>query len=259
MVGGAYKAMGSRIEIIGFTGIPDVSDGDDPGHLMLDAARRQGVTFDSGDVVVVKQKIVSKAEGRLVALRDVSPSALALQIAAETGKDPRHTEVVLRESRRIVKMDMGLIISETRHGIVCANAGVDASNVGVEEAVCLLPLDPDASAARIRSVLEKESGSDLAVIISDSIGRPWRMGIVDMAIGVSGLAPLKDYVGQIDNDGYELRVTIVAIADELASAAELVTGKLERVPAAVIKGYEFSKGEGGAEELIIKRERDLFR
>ena len=251
--------MGSRIEIIGLTGIPEVTKGDDPGRLILDAARGMGVTFDSSDVVVVKQKIVSKAEGRIVALRDVSPSDLAAQIAAETGKDPRHVEVVLRESRRIVKMDRGLIIAETRHGIVCANAGVDASNVGVQGAVCLLPTDPDASASKIRSFLEKETGADLAVIISDSIGRPWRTGIVDKAIGVSGLEPVKNYVGQKDDYGYELKVTAVAIADELASAAELVTGKLERVPVAVIKGYSYAKGEGGARELIMDRDRDLFR
>ncbi|MEE9199297.1 MAG: coenzyme F420-0:L-glutamate ligase [Dehalococcoidia bacterium] len=251
--------MASRIEIIGLAGIPEVSEGDDVGRLILDAARGQGVSLVSGDIVVVKQKIVSKAEGRLVALRDVCPSDLARRIAAETGKDARQTEVVLRESRRIVKMDMGLIISETRHGIVCANAGVDASNVGVEDAVCLLPLDPDSSAARIREILEKETKADLAVIVSDSIGRPWRTGIVDVAIGISGLEALRDYVGQKDDYGHELRVTVVAIADELASAAELATGKLERVPVAAIKGYSFARGEGGAGALILERERDLFR
>ena len=210
-------------------------------------------------MVVVKQKIVSKAEGRVVPLCDVCPSEMAVQIASEHGKDPRHVEMVLRESRRIVKMDMGIIISETIHGIVCANAGVDASNVGVEDAVCLLPQDPDSSAARIRNRLERESGSQLAVIISDSIGRPWRNGIVDTAIGVSGLEPLRDYIGQKDNDGFDLKVTVVAIADELASAAELITGKLERVPVAIIKGYSFSPSETGASGLVMERDRDLFR
>lgn len=213
----------------------------------------------SGDVVVIKQKIVSKAEGRVVPLCEVCPSEMAVQIASEHGKDPRHVEMVLRESHRIVKMDMGIIISETKHGIVCANAGVDASNVGMEEAVCLLPEDPDDSAARIRSMLERETDSQIAVIISDSIGRPWRNGIVDMAIGVSGLEPLRDYIGQKDSDGFDLKVTVVAIADELASAAELVTGKLERVPVAIIKGYSFSPSESGASSLIMERDRDLFR
>ncbi len=240
-------------------GIPEVSHGDDLGNLILGTLRQQGIDLGSGDVVVIKQKIVSKAEGRVVPLCEVCPSEMAVQIASEHGKDPRHVEMVLRESHRIVKMDMGIIISETKHGIVCANAGVDASNVGMEEAVCLLPEDPDDSAARIRSMLERETGSQIAVIISDSIGRPWRNGIVDMAIGVSGLEPLRDYVGQKDSDGFDLKVTVVAIADELASAAELVTGKLERVPVAIIKGYGFSPSESGAGSLIMERDRDLFR
>ncbi|MFQ5933038.1 MAG: coenzyme F420-0:L-glutamate ligase [Dehalococcoidia bacterium] len=251
--------MGSRIEIIGLAGIPEISKGDDLSQIILDASRKEGLTFDSGDVVVVKQKIVSKAEGRIVHLSSISPSDLATRIAEDTGKDPRQVEVVLRESRRIVKMDRGLIISETHHGIVCANAGVDASNVGIEDAVCLLPLAPDASATRIRVSLKKAVGVDLAVIISDSIGRPWRSGIVDMAIGVSGLEPVRDYVGQKDDYGRQLKVTAVAIADELASAAELATGKLERVPVAVIKGYSYSKSEEGATSLIMEPEQDLFR
>ncbi len=244
-------------------GIPEVSHGDDLGNLILGTLRQQGIDLGSGDVVVIKQKIVSKAEGRVVPLCEVCPSEMAVQIASEHGKDPRHVEMVLRESRRIVKMDMGIIISETRHGIVCANAGVDASNVGMKEAVCLLPEDPDDSADRIRSMLERETGCQIAVIISDSIGRPWRNGIVDMAIGVSGLEPLRDYIGQKDSDGFDLKVTVVAIADELASAAELVTGKLERVPVAIIKGYSFSPSfspsESGAGSLIMERDRDLFR
>ena len=240
-------------------GIPEVSHGDDLGNLILDTLRQQGIDLGSGDVVVIKQKIVSKAEGRVVPLCEVCPSEMAVQIASEHGKDPRHVEMVLRESHRIVKMDMGIIISETRHGIVCANAGVDASNVGMKEAVCLLPEDPDDSASRIRSTLERETGSQIAVIISDSIGRPWRNGIVDTAIGASGLEPLRDYVGQKDSDGFDLKVTVVAIADELASAAELVTGKLERVPVAIIKGYSFSPSESGAGSLIMERNRDLFR
>jgi coenzyme F420-0:L-glutamate ligase/coenzyme F420-1:gamma-L-glutamate ligase len=251
--------MGNRVEIIGLSGIPEVTEGDDIGRLIIDAAEAQGVSLEPGDVIVVKQKIVSKAEGRIVKLVDVAPSPLALQIAKDFDKDPRHVEVVLRESRRIVKMDMGLIISETRNGLVCANAGVDASNVGVEEALCLLPEDPDGSAHRIRTTLEGKTGGPIGVIVSDSIGRPWRNGIVDLAIGVSGLESLRSYVGQADDDGYELKVTVVAVADELASAAELVTGKVERSPVAVLKGYAFTGGGGGAGDLVMDRDKDLFR
>ena len=251
--------MVSRVEVLGLPGIPEVKEGDDVAHIILDAARAAGVSLDPGDVVVVKQKIVSKAEGRVVPLNTITPSPLALEIARRFDKDPRHVEAVLGESSRIVKMDQGLIISETRHGLICANAGVDASNVGLEEAVVLLPEDPDASAQAIRNALESETGNQLAVIISDSIGRPWRRGIIDLAIGISGLVPLRDYVGQADDDGRELKVTVVAEADELASAAELVTGKLERCPVAIIKGSGIPLGEGRATDLVMDPAKDLFR
>ena len=181
-------------------------------------------------------KIVSKSEGQLVDLRTITPSALAVRIAEQFGKDARQVDVVLRESARIVRMERGIIICETRHGLICANAAVDASNVA-GETVCLLPSDPDASAARIRAGLREQTGADVAVIISDSFGRPWRNGIVNVAIGVAGMHPLTDYRGQTDPSGYDLRVTVMAVADELASAAELVMGKVDKVPVAVIRGY----------------------
>ena len=251
--------MVSRVKVLGLPGIPEVKEGHDVARIILDAASAAGVSLDPGDVVVVKQKIVSKAEGRVIPLNSITPSPFAREIACRFDKDPRHVEAVLRESNRIVKMDQGLIIAETRHGLICANAGVDASNVGLEEAVVLLPEDPDASAHAIRTVLESETGSQLAVIISDSIGRPWRSGIIDLAIGISGLVPLRDYVGQTDDDGRELKVTVVAEADELASAAELVTGKLERCPVAVIKGSGVPLGEGRATDLVMDPAKDLFR
>ena len=251
--------MVNRVEVLGLPGIPEVKEGDDVARIILDASRSAGVPLDPGDVVVVKQKIVSKAEGRVIPLDSFTPSPLALEVARRFDKDARHVEAVLRESSRIVKMDQNLIISETRHGLICANAGVDASNVGLAEAVVLLPEDPDASAQAIRTTLESETGNKLAVIISDSIGRPWRSGIIDLAIGISGLSPLRDYVGQDDDDGRELKVTIVAEADELASAAELVTGKLERCPVAVIKGSGVPLGQGRATDLVMDPAKDLFR
>ena len=251
--------MVNRVEVLGLPGIPEIREGDDVARIILDAASAASVSLDTDDVVVIKQKIVSKAEGRVFALQSFIPSPLAREIALRFDKDPRHVEAVLRESSRIVRMDQNLIISETRHGLVCANAGVDASNVGLEEAVVLLPEDPDASAQTIRATLEAETGTRLAVIISDSIGRPWRKGIIDLAIGISGLSPLRDYVGQADDDGRELKVTVVAEADELASAAELVTGKLERCPVAVIKGSGVPLGEGRATDLVMDPAKDLFR
>lgn len=252
-------SMNSEITIIGLRGMPEVKPGDDLAALIIEAAKRQGTLIADGDVLVVKQKIVSKAEGRLVDLRHVEPSDFALQTAEEMGKDPRHVEVVLRESKRIVKMGPNLIIAETRHGFVCANAGVDTSNVGAGDVVSLLPLDPDASAEGIRIDLAKRLGVKVGVIISDSMGRPWRTGLIDVAIGIAGLKPLEDYVGQQDPFGYTLKVTMIAIADELASAAELVTGKLSRVPVALIKGCEYPRGRGKAKELVMEPERDLFR
>ncbi len=248
-----------EVRVIGVEGIPEVRPGDDLVGLILAALDRQGLRLADGDVVVVTQKVVSKAEGRIVDLTTVEPSAFARNVAGRTGKDPRHVEVILRESVRVVRMDRGVIITETRHGFVCANAGVDASNVGPGPLVTLLPEDPDASAARIRAGLMAATGADVAVVISDTFGRPWREGIANVAIGVAGMLPIRSYVGQQDPYGYPLRVSNVAVADELASAAELVTGKLLGVPVAVVKGYDYPRGEGSARMLVRPPERDLFR
>jgi coenzyme F420-0:L-glutamate ligase / coenzyme F420-1:gamma-L-glutamate ligase len=247
------------VSIIALEGIPEVSEGDDIARLILDSTERQAIRFEDDDVLVIKQKIVSKAEGRFQDLKDVEPSPFALELARNWEKDARHVEVVLRESKRIVRMDHGVIICETRHGLVCANAGVDASNVPGHERVVLLPVDPDASARRVRDAIARETGVHLAVIISDTFGRPWRTGYTEVAIGIAGMLPILDYVGQEDAQGRELRATWICIADELASAAELVTGKISQVPVALIRGYAVPKGEGSAAELVRQAERDLFR
>jgi len=254
------------IEILPVEGIPEIQPGDDLGAIVGEAIARSIGALQDGDVVAVTQKVVSKAEDKLVYLPDIEPSALARQIATDWEKDARQVEVVLRESKRIVRMVRGLIISQTRHGFICANAGVDASNVA-SETVCLLPDDADASAESIRqSLLGKFfAGTDGAehpfgVIVTDSFGRPWRNGIVNVAIGVAGMAPLADYRGQYDPNGYELRASVLAIADELASAAELVMHKLAARPVAVIRGYNVhALGETGtALDLVMTEERSLF-
>ena len=245
------------LEILPVGGIPEVCPGDDPSALIARAAGDD--LLKTGDVVVVTHKVVSKAEGRLVDLGTVEPSALAKGFAARYDKDPRQIEVVLRESKRIVRMDRGIIISETHHGFVCANAGVDASNVPSDEMVCLLPLDPDASARRLRDALRNRLGLDLAVVVSDSFGRPWREGITNVAIGVAGMQPLADYRGDRDPHGYPLTASVLAVADELASAAELVMGKTIGVPVAVVRNYPYEKGPGTGRDLLMEPERDLFR
>ena len=244
------------LEVLAVEGIPEVRPGDDLADLI---ARAEGQDLRAGDVVVVTHKIVSKAEGRLVDLRIVEPSAFAKGFAARYGKDPRQIEVVLRESRRTVRMDRGIIISETQHGFVCANAGVDASNVPGEDMVCLLPVDPDASAERLREALAARAGAELAVIVSDSFGRAWREGITNVAIGVAGMEPLADYRGETDPHGFPLAASVLAIADELAAAAELVMGKTTGIPVAVVRGYPYERAAGTGRALIMPPERDLFR
>jgi coenzyme F420-0:L-glutamate ligase/coenzyme F420-1:gamma-L-glutamate ligase len=247
-----------ELRVIGLGGLPDVRPGDDIAALILEAVGRQGTPLATGDVLVVTQKIVSKAEGRVVALADVKPGAEAARLAQETEKDPRVVELILRESRRIVRQAGPVLITETRHGFVCANAGVDASNVG-RGLVTLLPEDPDRSAEEIRAGLRKRAGLEVAVVISDTFGRPWREGHTNVAVGIAGMEAFVDYVGQVDPHGYELRVSTLAVADELAGAAELVMGKLSGVPAAIIRGYEYPQGSGKARDMIRPPERDLFR
>ena len=251
--------MSEDVRIIGIAGIPEVRPGDDLAAAILDAAQKQGIAFENGDVLVVTQKVVSKAEGRIVDLASVSPGAFAEQIAQQWEKDARVVETVLRESARIVRMGHGVMICETKHGLICANGGVDASNVEQLGTVTLLPVDPDASAEALRQRIEQAAGVSLAVIITDTFGRPWREGHINFAIGVAGMLPLHDYTGQIDPAGYELRVTSMAIADELAAAAELAHGKLDRVPVAVVRGYEYPQGCGAARDMIRDTEKDLFR
>ena len=239
------------ISIMPVEGIPELREGDDLAALIADR-----VELEDGDVVVVAQKAISKTEGRVVRLDDVEPSARAQELAADT--DPSRLEVILREAARIVRTRPPLVIAETTHGFVCASAGVDASNAPEPDTVVLLPLDPDASAARLREELRVRSGRDVGVIVADSFGRAWRQGTTDVAIGASGVEVLRDLKGERDATGYELHATVIAIADELAGAAQLVMGKLDGVPAAVVRGAAV-RGDGTAAELVMPAERDLFR
>jgi coenzyme F420-0:L-glutamate ligase/coenzyme F420-1:gamma-L-glutamate ligase len=251
--------MPSEIRVYGLDGIPEVRPGDDVVGVLVSALEASNLTLEAGDILVVTHKIVSKAEGRLVDLATVEPSSLAEDWAAQWEKDARQVEVVLRESKRIVRMDRGVMICETRHGFVCANAGVDASNVPGDHVVCLLPLDPDASARAIREGLRERLGVAPPVIISDSFGRPWRKGIVNITIGLAGMSPFADYRGVTDPYGYDLRVSVMAVADELAATAELMAGKTEARPVALIRGYTFNPEEGSANDLVMDPTRDLFR
>jgi coenzyme F420-0:L-glutamate ligase/coenzyme F420-1:gamma-L-glutamate ligase len=232
-------------------GLPEIEQGADLAALIVER-----VELAHRDVLVVAQKAVSKAEGRVVHLDEVEPSERARELAGD--EDARRLEVILRESARIVRSRPPLVIAETRHGFVCASAGVDSSNAPEAGAVVLLPVDPDASAQRLRDRLRELAGAEVGVIVSDSFGRPWRLGTTDVAIGLAGIRPLLDLKGTVDRAGYELHATVIAVADELAGAAELVLGKTGGVPAAVIRGYDAS-GEGTARELVIPAERDLFR
>jgi coenzyme F420-0:L-glutamate ligase/coenzyme F420-1:gamma-L-glutamate ligase len=246
------------LHVFGLPGLPEVTRGADLARLIAGAAARADHRVDAGDVFVVAQKIVSKAEGAMVPLDTVTPSPLASQWAAAYGKDARVVEVVLRESRRIVRMDRGIVIAETRHGFVCANAGVDASNVP-PGFVTVLPADPDASAERIRAALDAAFGCPVAVIVSDTFGRPWREGVVNVALGVAGLRPLRDYRGSTDTYGRPLTSTVIALADELASAAELVMQKTACTPVAIVRGAAAWLGEGTGRMLVREPSRDLFR
>ena len=246
------------VEVIGLPGFPEVKPGMDIPRLILEGAKNAGIGLRNKDVIVIKQKIVSKAEGRLVELRKVLPGSRANAVAKKLGKDPRLVELILKESTRIVRTGHGVIITETHHGFICANSGVDQSNVKPGFAA-LLPKDPDRSAAKIRESLRVLTSKDAAVVISDTFGRPWRKGQTDVAVGSSGIAPLYSYAGSKDSHGYELRVTEPALVDEIASAAELVTGKLRRIPVAVVRGVEYHRDEGGVGSLLMEKNRDLFR
>jgi len=239
------------IEVLPVEGLPEIGPGDDLGALIAGA-----VDLRDRDVLVVAQKAVSKAEGRVVRLEEVEPSAHARELAGDD--DPRRTEVILRESARVVRSRPPLVIAETRHGFVCASAGVDASNAPGPGELVLLPVDPDASAERLRRRLRELTGAEVGVIVSDSFGRPWRQGTTDVALGAAGLRPLLDLRGRRDRVGYELHTTQIAVADEIAGAAQLVMRKTAGIPAAVVRGLDLA-GEGSAQELVMPAERDLFR
>ena len=240
-----------ELRVLPVEGLPEIGEGDDLGALIAERAE-----LEDGDVIVVAQKVVSKAEGRVVRLADVEPSARARELAG--GDDARRLEVILGEAERIVRSRPPLVVVETRHGFVCASAGVDASNAPEPGSVVLLPVDPDASAARIRDRLRELTGRSVGVIVSDTFGRAWRQGIANVAIGAAGVEVLRDFRGHYDANGYELHTTVIAIADEIAAAAELVMGKLEGVPAAVVRGLDVV-GEGTARDIVMPREQDLFQ
>jgi coenzyme F420-0:L-glutamate ligase/coenzyme F420-1:gamma-L-glutamate ligase len=241
----------TELRVIPVRGLPEIAAGDDIAAMIAGA-----VELADGDVVVVAQKIVSKSEGRIVQLADIEPSEQARELAGE--EDPRKIEAILREAVRLVRVRPPLIVAETRQGFICGSAGVDASNAPAEGTLVLLPVDPDASAEGLRHRLNELTGGDVSVVVSDSFGRPWRIGTTDVAIGAAGLTVLDDLRGTTDRRGYELRSTQIAVADELAAAAELVMGKAKGIPAAVIRGADV-RGEGRARDLVIPEERDLFR
>ena len=246
---------------IGVVGLPEIEPGVNLGHMIAEAAERQGTPISHDDILVVTHKIVSKAEDRVVELSSVEPSEFAAAYAAAAGRDPRLVELVLRESTAIVRMDAerGVLITETHHGFVCANAGIDMSNVPDEESACLLPVDPDASARRIRAEVEKQTGIAPPIIISDTFGRAWRDGHVNFAVGIAGMDPMVDYRGTDDAHGRTMHVTTIAVADELAATAELVTAKAINVPVAIIRGLPYASAVGSTSALLRERSRDMFR
>lgn len=248
-----------QLIVTAINGLPEILPGNDLATLIRDAARRQREQIRDADIVVIAQKIVSKSEGRIVHLPDVVPSKRAREMAAEAGKDPRQIEVVLGECAKIVRWERGILICETHHGFVCANAGVDRSNAGAPDTVVLLPVDPDASATRLRDAFREATGATVSVVVTDTFGRAWREGHTNVAIGIAGLPALKRYVGQRDPEGYELRVTEIAVADEIAGAAELVMGKLDRCPVALVRGFTLDEPAETAQEYVRPADRDLFR
>lgn len=249
----------NTIAIIPVPGVPQIRPGDDLPALLLAAIDAAKVGLKDGDILVLCQKIVSKAEGAVVDLGTVTPSAFARQVADMWDKDPRMVEVVLTESSRIVRMKNGVVITESKHGWVCANSGVDASNTLADDVVILLPKDPDASARRLRLAIERERGTSIGVVITDTFGRPWRDGLVEFALGVSGLDPLDDQRGEEDLQGRELHHTVIAVADELAAAAGLLMEKSAAMPAVIVRGYRYTPADVGSESLKRPADADLFR
>lgn len=251
--------MSSEIQLTPIRGIPEIRPGDDLGLMIARAADKMRFKITDGDIIVVAQKIVSKAEGRLVNLESVTPSEFAVEIANKQQRDPRLIEVVLSESANIVRSDDHVLITETKHGFVCANAGVDRSNVVGKEWVSLLPVAPDDSALLLKTRFAELLKVNAAVVITDTFGRAWREGLTNVAIGVAGIKPLKDFRGKTDDHGKELSATVLAVADEIAASSGLLMRKTARIPVVVIRGYYFDHGEGSARELVRLKERDLFR
>ena len=240
-------------------GIPSINEGDDIGKLIYNTCKNQKIKLLENDVIVIAHKIVSKSEGRIIDYDDIKPSPFAKRIAKKSGKEAPHVEAILSQTENIVRMQGHHLITETRHGFICANSGVDKSNLNDELTVCMLPKYPDESAKKIRSKIKNLAGVNVAIIISDTFGRPWRIGQVNMAIGIAGMKPLLDYRGSLDMYNRKLRYTVIAIADEIASAAELVMKKSEGVPVAILRGVQYAVGRGSVKDLIRSRDMDLFR
>ena len=256
--------MATSISIHPLPGMPEILPGDDIARMLLQSMAGQGLKLETGDVLVVAQKIVSKAEGSRAALSEVTPRPWAKHWAEQWSKDPRQVELVLRESKRVVRAERGILVCETWHGFVCANAGVDLSNSGARDVAVLLPQDPDRAALLLRIALAERTGCSVGVIVADSFGRPWRNGLTQVALGVAGLTPAADLRGQMDTEGRPMHVTVIALADELASAADLVCGKTTRIPAALIRGapgvsLNPDPGPGSGKDLLRPAEQDLFR
>ena len=247
--------MTKEVRVIPLRGLPELEEGDDLASLLVRASSSVG-GFEANDVLVVAQKAISKIEGRIVRLDDVEPSERAREIAGDEG-DPQRIEWILREAKRVVRVRTPLVICETRHGFICASAGVDQSNTPETGTLVLLPVDPDASAAVLRAQLRERTGRDVGVLVTDSFGRPWRQGTTDVAIGAAGVEVMREYSGERDPTGYELKATVIAVADELAGAAQLVAGKLDRVPVSIVRGLDI-RGTGRATDIPIPPELDLF-
>lgn len=249
----------SKVEIISILINDDIREGDDISNLILKSIKEKTESLKENDVIVITHKIVSKSEGRTIDLTKIIPSEESKKISSRTGKDPKLVELIISQSNEIIKIQREIIITETKHGFVCANSGIDTSNVGNSNHVVLLPVDPDKSAREIRNYIRSKTKTNVAVIISDTFGRPFRKGQVNVAIGVAGINPIKSYIGDSDMYGNILRVTEIAIADEIASAAELVMGKSLRVPVTIVRGYDFSSTDASISTVTRAKKDDLFR
>lgn len=254
-----FRAKSDELRIIPISLAADIHPGDDLAELLLASMRRKRIRLEPGDILILKHKIVSKAEGQIVELATIQPSAESTAWAKQYGLDARVIELALRESRRVIRRRNGVLITETHHGFLCANSGIDVSNVDGGEHAVLLPADSDGSARNLRREIQKRTGRAIPVIITDSFGRPWREGLTEFAIGIAGMKPLRDDRRRRDPHGYQLKASVEAVADELACAAGLVCGKLNRTPACIVRGFRYESGTGSIRELLRPAEKDLFR